>query len=63
MGSQTVYIMRKSVLTGLGRRYGSVCCKVCGEPIENGDRVLSKTSKNHTKVCHEKCWEKLFIDL
>ena len=64
MVSQVSYIMRKSVLTGLSRRYGPVICRVCGETIEEGEKVISKQNKRgKIKVCHKKCYETLFLDV
>jgi len=62
--SECYYVMRKSVLTGLSTRHGSIHCRVCGEPIEEGEEVVSKsTSRNNVKLSHRDCWEKLFLDV
>jgi len=64
MGRSGQYIMSKNVLTGLTRRYGSVQCKACGEPIKEGESVVSKqVTRNHVKLFHESCYEGLFLDL
>jgi len=64
MPSTTCYLMSKSVLTGLNRRHGSVACRVCGERIEEGDAVVSvKNARANIKVCHESCYESLFLDI
>jgi len=64
MPSTTCYLMRKSVLTGLNRRHGRIRCKVCCEPIEKGEQVISKAHGGHgVKLYHEGCYESLFLDI
>jgi len=59
------YLMRKSVLTGLTRRYGSARCKICRVPIEVGEQVVSKSHGGRVgvKLYHKSCYDSLFLDI
>ena len=64
MGSSEGYILRKNVLTRLKGNHVSLCCRLCREPIEEGEEVTSKSHAGRvTKVYHKACYEGLFLDV
>ncbi len=57
------YVMRKNVLERVTRQNGrEAVCAFCQQPLEKGDKVISRTTKNYTKIYHEQCFEGLFVD-
>ena len=57
------YLMTSSLLKRLETRNGPQICQVCGKPIEEAQKVLSKNGPRHTKIYHKKFYESLFLDI
>lgn len=60
------FVLTQNVITRLLNRVQSVNCEVCEQPLEIGERVVSRQSGHHnitTKYYHKNCYESLFLEV